>query len=87
MIFRTQKIKEISIQIQELIEEEISKQDTNQEYKESLESFIRNFEYMVQEARDVVEDYKSQGLTFNTIEAEGYLRAFLTIQSMLPTVE
>lgn len=83
----TEKIKEISIQIQELIEEEVSKQDTNQKYKEKLEDFNSNFDYMLEEARDLVEDFKTQGLSINTIEAEGYLRAFLTIQSILPTID
>ena len=82
-----EKIKEISSQIQELIEDEVSKQNTNQECRDRIESFINTFEYMIEDARDVVEDFRSQGLSLNTIESEGYLRAFLTIQSILPTID
>ena len=80
-------INEISIQIHDLIERAVEEQNTNQEYKESLESFIQNSNYFLEEARDTLEDFKSQGLSINTIEAEGYLRAVLTIQSMLPDID
>jgi uncharacterized coiled-coil DUF342 family protein len=81
------KIREIAIQIQELIDEEVENKNKNQEYKDELESFIYRFEELLLEARDVVEDFKSQGLSINTIEAEGYLRGFLTIRSILPTID
>jgi hypothetical protein len=82
-----EKIKEISEQIQELIEDEVAKQNTNQECKDRIESFINTFDYMIEEARETLEDFRSQGLSLNTIESEGYLRAFLTIQSILPTID
>ena len=71
-----EKIKEISIQLQELIEEEVISQNTNRKHYDEFETFAYNFEYMLQEARDLLEDFKQQGLSVNTIEAEGYLRAF-----------
>jgi hypothetical protein len=82
-----EKIKEISEQIQELIEDEVAKQNTNQECRDRIESFINTFDYMIEEARETLEDFRSQGLSLNTIESEGYLRAFLTIQSILPTID
>ena len=39
----------------------------------------RNYEY----AQNVLQDYKESGLTFNSIEAEGYLRASKTIYEQL----
>ena len=41
-----------------------------------------NVKYALEEARGLYKDMKENGLSASTIEAEGYLRAFITVYNM-----
>lgn len=75
----TQKIAE---KIQQIIDCEVRRQ-TATDYEEKLNDLKNDLTFYVEEAKTLAEDYKSQGLTFNTVEAEGHLRAWLAVESIL----
>jgi hypothetical protein len=49
--------------------------------------FEFELENSVMEATLLYEDFKKKGLTFGTFEAEGYLRAMLTIQDAFQDIK
>jgi glycine cleavage system pyridoxal-binding protein P len=78
------QVQEIAKQINEMIrlnaKEIASEKETE---SNSFEEFFWRFEESLREAKDIQQDFKEQGLTFSAIEAEGYLRAMLTIENLL----
>lgn len=50
---------------------------------DKYEMMVFDLRRLVEDAKLLVDDYKSQGLTFNTIESEGFLRAMLTVEAVL----
>jgi hypothetical protein len=77
------KLKHISSLVYDLIERQVASQDKNTEYQEKFENLTFDLERLIEEAKGLAEDYKSQGLNFNTIEAEGFLRAMLTVKATI----
>jgi hypothetical protein len=53
----------------------------DRQYRQLVESITAEMEHQRELAADLYEDFKSQGLTANSIEAEGYLRGVLTLQN------
>lgn len=56
-------------------------------YRDKYEDLLYELNGLINNSEALVEDYKSQGLTFNTIEAEGYHRAMLTVKEIIENVE
>ena len=56
-------------------------------YEELYKALVYELERAKIEANDLYEDYKKDGLTFNTVEAEGYLRGTLWCFSTVKYVE
>ncbi len=50
---------------------------------DKYEMMVFDLRRLVEDAKLLVDDYKSQELTFNTIESEGFLRAMLTVEAVL----
>lgn len=74
--------QQIAEKLQQIIDCEVRRQ-TVTDHEEKLNDLKYDLTTYIENAKVLVEDYKSQGLTFNTIEAEGYLRAWLTVESIL----
>ena len=56
-------------------------------YEELYNALVYELERAKIEANDLYEDYKKAGLTFNTVEAEGYLRGTLRCFNTVKYVE
>ena len=56
-------------------------------YEELYNALVYELERAKIEANDLCEDYKKYGLTFNTVEAEGYLRGTLRCFNTVKYVE
>lgn len=52
-------------------------------YEEKMNNMIFELETLVRNAKELKLDYESQGLKIGTIEAEGFLRAMLTVESII----
>ena len=55
--------------------------------KEELEWLKHEIQRNYDNAKLLVEDFKESGLTFNAVEAEGYLRASKTIYEQMKHIE
>lgn len=53
------------------------------EYKEWIESLDEDISILVNEVKDLIEDCKENGLTLNSIEAEGFLRGILHVEAII----
>lgn len=79
-------IENISRQLEEIVNYEISKQsesESNQAFKDKYENLVDEIDYLLNEARGLVENLKDENLNLGHIEAEGYLRAMLTISNLV----
>ena len=56
-------------------------------YEELYNALVYELERAKIEANDLYVDYKKSGLTFNTVEAEGYLRGTLRCFNTVKYVE
>ena len=56
-------------------------------YEELYNALVYELERAKIEANDLYEDYKKAGLTFNAVEAEGYLRGTLRCFNTVKYVE
>jgi Spy/CpxP family protein refolding chaperone len=74
----TKETQEIASQLWDIIQREVDDQ-----FEEKLENLKYALEELIRDAKETRDDYDHQGLTFSRIEAEGYLRAMLTIESLL----
>lgn len=54
---------------------------------EKYEDLVWDIKNHLKKAEDLYEDFKEQGLTFNSIEAEGFLRSAKTVMGFLDQVE
>ena len=52
-------------------------------YAEKFDTLVYDLEQLINDSMALLDDYKSQGLTFNSIEAEGYHRAMLTVREII----
>ena len=78
----TKETQEIASQLWDIIQREVDNQSDHQ-FEEKLNDLKCSLQELILDARDLRDDYDHQGLAFSTIEAEGYLRAMLTIESLL----
>jgi hypothetical protein len=78
----TKETQEIASQLWDIIQREVDDQSDRQ-FEEKLDNLKYSLEDLIREAKETRDDFKDQGLTFSTIEAEGYLRAMLTVESIL----
>ena len=56
-------------------------------WKEKYEWLVSDLREMKAEAKDLSEDMKNNGLTFGTVEAEGYLRCAITLCNIVDRIE
>lgn len=71
----TKEIQHISKYMLDIIEREVADRVPNNDSVEISDTI----EYYIDEAKQLVDNYKDDQLTFNTIEAEGYLRGCLSL--------
>jgi hypothetical protein len=78
------QVQKIANEINKMIELSVQERVSNEkEESNSLEDFFWRFKETLRYAKDLQQDFKEQGLTFSSIEAEGYLHAMLTIENVL----
>ena len=58
-----------------------------QNYKELYECLVYELQRAKEDAQSLYDNYKEEGLTFNSIEAEGYLRGALYCFNSVKHVE
>jgi rubrerythrin len=78
----TKETQEIASQLWDIIQREVDDQSDRQ-FEEKLENLKYALEDLIRDAKETRDDFKDQGLTYGTLEAEGYLRAMLTVESIL----
>lgn len=54
-----------------------------QEYKDWVDGLNETLSFMEQNAKDIIKDSKEEGLTVNSIEAEGFLRGIITVKNQI----
>ena len=81
---RTEQLKKLTRDLNNIINGEVrNRSDVETPYKEKFDNLVYDISRLFEESVLLMEDYKFQGLTFNTIEAEGYHRAMLTVKSII----
>jgi hypothetical protein len=79
---QNKELLDIAEQIDYIIKRKINEL-VDHTYEDKFSSLIYDLESYIHEAKETKSDFESQGLTINTVEAEGYLRAMLTVQSII----
>jgi len=72
--------------IQSLIDAEVKvalAKQGDSKYEEKWDDLIYEIDSLEKHARMLYEDCKGNGLNFNSIEAEGYLRGLITVKNYL----
>ena len=73
------ELKGLADQIEAIIYREVQhKTYDDSKYKETYEDCLDFLEHEISNAKGTIADYKEEGLTFNSIEMEGYLRGLIT---------
>ena len=73
-------VKEISKQITELINSNVSRLNSeDHRWKEHYEGIMSELDCEIEQLKAVIKDYKEENLTLNAIEQEGYLRGLITM--------
>ena len=75
-------IERISYQLNNIIQYEISKH-YDVSHKGKYDNLVDEIDYLLDEARNLVKNFKDERLNLNHIEAEGYLRAMITISNLV----
>lgn len=74
-------IKRITEQLTDIIKYEVRLlSDTT--FREKYDNLVEEIDYLTQQARHMVDNFKEEGLSISQIESEGYLRAMLTIKHL-----
>lgn len=84
MVSKKQTINKISKELYELLgnnEDTQHYRDEICELKEALHHLAHTINSQLQEGQEILKDFKEQGLSYGGIEAEGYVRACLTIKN------
>lgn len=82
-----QKItSDVSELVNKLIKIELDKH-IDRRYKEAFEWLVTEIENEHRYALNIVENFKSDNLTFNSIEAEGYLRCTITLKNIISQIK
>lgn len=79
----TEEVNSIARQIDEIIRDSVRERMPEREYSEQLEQIFWRFKSMLQDARFMQVQNKEDGLTFSSVETEGYLRAMMCLEDML----
>ena len=75
-------MKELTKKLQELIDNEAAKVvESNTKYERLFKSIIEELENEINEWKEIKKDYTEGNLTINSIEAEGYIRALITMKN------
>jgi hypothetical protein len=77
------QVQEIAKQIDEIIESTVRERAPKKDAETQLKEIYWRFKVMLKDAKYINEDLKKEGLTFSAIEAEGYLRAILSVEILL----
>ena len=75
-------IEKISDQLNNIIQYELSK-NYDVSYKAKYDNLVEEIDYFLDEARNLVKNFKDENLNLSHIEAEGYLRAMITISNLV----
>ena len=79
----TKETKLIAEDIERLINRKVSSiENTNNEWKEKYSDLVERIKEYLDNAKEVYEAFKDDGLSLNTIEGEGYYRGILTIYNI-----
>ena len=80
----SKEILDIASMLQMIIWTESKKMtSTESKYHDKYDNLVYDLNRLIDESAYLLDDYKSQGLTFNAIEAEGYHRAMLTVKELI----
>ena len=79
----SKNITKIAKQIQDIIQEEVSNQRVDNDIEEKFTNLVYDLDHLIREAEELRVDFEEQKLSINTIEAEGYLRAMLTVKDIM----
>lgn len=75
-------MKGLTKKLQELIDNEAAKVvESNTKYERLWKSIIEELENEINEWKEIKKDYTEGSLTINSIEAEGYIRALITMKN------
>lgn len=80
------EISNIAIQLNELVERQLRERLPETLLEDQREEFRWKSEEMIRDAKDLIENYKDEGLTYSSLEAEGYLRGMLTAKNLFDDV-
>ena len=76
-----QEIEKIAKTLHDFIRQEVHRATEDDcEYKRKYDDLVSQIQFEHQQGKAIYEDYSAQKLSFSTVEAEGYLRAFMTIE-------
>ena len=80
--------KQLAKYLDDLIRMEVIQRTSDEStYAEKFDNLVYELERLIDDSVALLNDYKSQGLTFNTIEAEGYHRAMLTVKELINDIK
>jgi len=79
-------MKELTKRLEAFIDDEVSRRvkeikGSVENYKDFTEEFIRTLDQFEHNGRELLRDCKSDELKFSEAEAEGFLRAVITIRN------
>lgn len=67
--------------------EAYNRSDSGKVFEQKYNQLKHSIEFELENARNLYENMKDDGLSMGTIEAEGYLRAFLLMQETVKEIE
>lgn len=76
------EIESISTRLNKLIEEAVQQRLPANPLEYGVEELKWRYDEMLNNARDLLEDFRAEGLTYSGLEAEGYLRGVLTAKNL-----
>lgn len=80
------EIENIANCINRLIRDEVTRRVPEDKLESQVEELKWRYEVLLSDARDVIENFKSEGLTYGSLESEGYLRGILTATNLFKDV-
>lgn len=84
----TATIEDLAKQLKRLIDDEATTfSQSDNKFQTKYEMLVYDLKRELENAESLYNDYEDQKLTFNTIEAEGFLRAMKTVKGHLDFIE
>lgn len=79
-------MKELTKKLQQFIDKEVEIKvleikGNAKDYKDFINDFTETLNHLERSGRDLIEDCKSDKLKFSEAEAEGFLRAIITVKN------